>query len=116
MAVVAVAGNDAVLAGFKRRLQADRHRFLANVEVTEPADQPEAIELAGLFLEPADQQHLLVEMQQLVIAGGVTRICLMRLLQAAQSEGFVAGGSLGRRLAARSGLGQFRIPWGVELR
>jgi hypothetical protein len=32
--------------------------------VAEAADQAQAIELAGLFLEPADEQHLLVETQQ----------------------------------------------------
>ena len=37
---------------------ADHHRLLADVEVAEAADQAHAVHLPGLFLEPADQQHL----------------------------------------------------------
>jgi hypothetical protein len=38
----------------------------------------------------------------------------MRLLQAAQCEVFFAGCGLGWRFAARSWLGQCRIPWGLS--
>ena len=55
------------LLAVERRLQADRDRFLADIEVAEAADQAEAVELAGLLLEAADQQHLLVEFEQLVL-------------------------------------------------
>ena len=61
VAMVAVAGDDAVLADRHRGLQADRDRFLADVEVAEAADQPEAVKLPGALLEAADEQHLLVE-------------------------------------------------------
>ena len=61
VAVVAIAGDDAVLADRHRRLQPDRDRFLADVEVAEAADQAEAVELPRPLLEAADEQHLLVE-------------------------------------------------------
>ena len=43
VAMVAVAGDDAVLAGLERRLDADRDRFLTDIEVAEAADQAQAI-------------------------------------------------------------------------
>ncbi len=55
VAVIAIAGDDAVPIRVERRLQPDRHRFLTDIEVAKPADQAEAVKLAGLFLEPADQ-------------------------------------------------------------
>ena len=67
VAVVAIAGDDAVASDLHRRLQADRDRFLADVEVAEAADQAEAVELPGALLEAADEQHLLVEVEQLVL-------------------------------------------------
>src|SRR4029077_16595546 len=53
MAVVAVAGDDLV-AFLDRHLHADHHGLLADIEVADPADQPHAVHLAGLFLEPPD--------------------------------------------------------------
>src|SRR4028118_2343046 len=38
VAMVAIAGDDAVLADGHRRLKPDRHRFLADIEVAEPPD------------------------------------------------------------------------------
>src|SRR5262245_27827622 len=67
MTMVAIAGNDAVTTHLHRRLQSDRYRFLADVEVAEAANQSEAIELAGALLEAADEQHLLVEIEQLFL-------------------------------------------------
>jgi hypothetical protein len=57
--VVAIGGDDlvAVLLG---HLHADDDRFLADVEVAEAADEAHAVELARLFLEAADQQHLAI--------------------------------------------------------
>ncbi len=46
-------------------LQPDRDRFLADIEVAEAADQPEAVKLPRALLEAADEQHLLVEIEQL---------------------------------------------------
>ena len=66
--VIAIAGDDAVLADGHRRLQPDSDRFLADVEVAEAADQPEAVELPRALLEAADEQHLAIELEQLVLA------------------------------------------------
>ena len=90
MAMVAIAGDDAVAPDLHRRLQADGDRFLADVEVAETADQPEAVELAGALLEPADEQHLLVEVEQLVLASLVA----LRLGRAFPTE--AAGRALAR--------------------
>ena len=79
MAVVAVAGDDAV-AGLQRVLDADGHRLLADVEVAEAADQAHAVELAGLLLEAADQQHLAVVAEQILGGWGPA---LARRLRAA---------------------------------
>ena len=114
MAVVTIAGNDAVLAHFQRRLQPDRNRFLSDIEVAETADQAEAVQLPGLFFKPPDQEHLPVEFEELLIACGKARIGLMRNLQAAESEIFLTVNSLGRHFAARNGLGQCRIPRGLD--
>ena len=63
--MVAVAGDHAV-ARLQRVLDADRHGLLADIEVAEAADQAHAVELAGLLLEAADQQHLAVVAEQLL--------------------------------------------------
>ena len=57
VAVVAVGGDDLV-ALLERHLHADDDGLLADVEVAEAADEAHAVELAGLLLEAADQQHL----------------------------------------------------------
>ena len=57
VAVVAVAGDD-LIALLERHLHADDDGFLADIEMAEAADQPHAVELAGLFLEAPDQQHV----------------------------------------------------------
>jgi len=56
MAVIAVAGNDLV-ARLDRHLRAGDDRLLADIEVAETADQSHAIELPGLLLEAANEQH-----------------------------------------------------------
>ena len=61
--MIAVAGDDAVVAFLKRRLQPDCDCFLANIKVAEPADEAEPVKLAGLFLEPANQHHLFVKLE-----------------------------------------------------
>src|SRR3546814_21016402 len=48
VAMVAIAGDDAVLVAVERRLQPDRAGFLSDIEVAEAADQAETIELARL--------------------------------------------------------------------
>ena len=67
MAVVAIAGDDLV-AFLSRHLHADHHGFLADIEMAEPADQAHAVHLAGLLLEPADQQHLAVGLELPLLA------------------------------------------------
>ena len=59
VAVVAIGCND-LIALVDRHLHADHHGLLADVEVAEAADQAHAVELAGLLLEAADEQHLAV--------------------------------------------------------
>ena len=63
MAVVAIGGDDLVAVG-QRHLHADDDGLLADVEMAKAADQAHAVELAGLFLEAADQQHVAVGFQQ----------------------------------------------------
>ena len=73
MAMVAVTGDHRILVAVERRLQTHRHGFLADIEVAETADQAEAVKLARLFFEAADQEHLLVEIQQLFL-GSLERL------------------------------------------
>ena len=49
-----------------RHLHADDDGFLADIQVAEAADQAHAVELAGLFLEPPDQQHGAIRFHQRV--------------------------------------------------
>jgi hypothetical protein len=69
--MVAIAGDHRVLVAVERGLQADRNGFLADIEMAEAADETEAVELAGFFFEAADEQHLLVEFEQLLLGGFV---------------------------------------------
>ena len=57
MPVVAVSGYD-LIALLQGHLHADHDGFLADIEMAEAADRAHAVELAGLFLEAADQQHV----------------------------------------------------------
>jgi hypothetical protein len=63
MTVVAVARQHVVL-GLGRVVHADRHRLLAVAQVAEAADLLQAVELARLFLETADEQHRIVHRMQ----------------------------------------------------
>src|ERR1700722_16504762 len=53
MPVIAVSGYDLV-ALLPGHLHPHDDRFLADIEVAESADRTHSVELAGLFLEPAD--------------------------------------------------------------
>ena len=77
MTMVAIAGDDPVAPDLERGLETDRDRLLADIEVTEAADQTEAVKLPGFFLEPANEQHLPVEFEQFLL-GGVIRLGLGR--------------------------------------
>jgi hypothetical protein len=63
VAVVAIAGDNGILAG-DRRLHADDDRLLADIEMAEAADQAHAVHLARLLLEAADQQHVAIVFEQ----------------------------------------------------
>jgi glyoxylase-like metal-dependent hydrolase (beta-lactamase superfamily II) len=57
VAVVTVPGYDLV-ALLQGHLHPDHDGFLADLEMAEAADRAHAVELAGLFLEAADQEHI----------------------------------------------------------
>src|SRR5690606_20698092 len=109
--MIAIAGDNAVLARLQRRLDAHRNRFLADIEVTETADEPQAVKLSRLLLEPADQHHLAIEFQQFFL----TRLIINRLLRTVPfmiapgwGFGFLrAGGGSMRRGWSRQGLYPF---------
>ncbi len=65
VAVIAI-GGDHLVAGLERHLHADDDGLLADVEVAEAADVPHAVELPGLLLEAADEQHAAVGVELLV--------------------------------------------------
>src|SRR6202161_2898139 len=67
VAVVAVAGDHLVGIAL-RHLHPDDDGFLTDVKVAESADQAHAIQLAGLFLEAADQEHLPQRVEFLFLA------------------------------------------------
>ena len=71
MPVVAVSGYD-LIALFQGHLHADDDGFLADIEMAEAADRAHAVELAGLFLEPPDQQHV-AQRAQFLISGEFRR-------------------------------------------
>ena len=64
--MVAIGGDDLV-ALLQRHLHADDHRFLADIKVAEAADEAHAVELAGLLLEAADQQHAAIGGEFLIL-------------------------------------------------
>src|SRR5207244_12396510 len=57
VAMIAVSGYD-LIALLQGHLHPDHDGFLADIKVAETADRAHAVELAGLFLEAADQQHV----------------------------------------------------------
>src|SRR6478672_7050040 len=69
MAMIAIAGDDAVLAGRQRRLQPDRDRLLTDIEMAETADQAEPIKLPGALLEAPDEEHLPIIFEQFRLRG-----------------------------------------------
>ena len=66
VAVIAVTG-DHLIPVLLGHLHADNHGFLTNVQVAEAPYQTHAVELAGLFLKPADEQHLAVGVELLIL-------------------------------------------------
>ncbi len=70
VAVLAVGAGDVVVRA-QGREAADRDRLLPDVEVAEAADLAEAVGLAGLLLEVADEHHLPEPAAVLVRPGGI---------------------------------------------
>ena len=70
--VVAIGAED-VVVGLERGHRANRHRLLADPQVTEPADLLEGVHLGAALLEAAAEQHLpqQVQLQVLRQGGGV---------------------------------------------
>src|SRR5262249_6719669 len=64
VAVIAITGDHLITIAHGE-LHAHHDGFLTDIEATETANQPHAIHLARLFLEPADQEHL-AEREQLL--------------------------------------------------
>ncbi len=66
VAMVAVGGDDLV-AVLQRRLHADDDGFLADIKVAEPTNQAHAVQLTRLLLKPADEQHVAIGAEQLLL-------------------------------------------------
>jgi hypothetical protein len=62
--VIAVSGYD-LIALFQGHLHPDDDGFLTYIEMAEPANGAHSVKLAGLFLKPADQQHVAQRLQLL---------------------------------------------------
>jgi hypothetical protein len=69
VAVVAI-GGDHLVALLHRHFHADDDRFLADIKMAEPADVTHAVKLARLLLEAADQQHVLIGLEVLILGEG----------------------------------------------
>src|SRR5262249_39932613 len=93
MAVVAVSGDDCV-APLDRHLHADDDGFLTDIEMAEAADQPHAVYLSGLLLQPANEQHVAISVKLLLLI----EVSYLRR----RFDGYPAqGGGLSRWSAAR---------------
>jgi hypothetical protein len=55
---VLAIGRDHVVVVAQGGERADRHRFLADVEMTEAADFAQRVRFGGFLFEPTDQEHL----------------------------------------------------------
>jgi hypothetical protein len=71
VSVIPVAGYD-LIALLQGHLHADHHGLLPDIEVAEAADRTHAIELAGLFLETPDQEHV-AERSEVLFPGELRR-------------------------------------------
>ena len=89
--MIAVAGYHTVFARRQCRLQPHRNRLLADVEMAKAADQTQPVKLPSALFKAADQQHLLVEMEQLFVGSGKPLGKIVRLLEAAQRKSIIGG-------------------------
>ncbi len=110
--MVAIPGDHTVVPFLEGGLKTHSDSFLADVEMAEPADQAETVELARLLFKAANQDHLLVELQQFLITGIVALVVRMRLLETPQGEGRFFG-YVGRndRLGPDHGRGRTLNGW-----
>ncbi|MCY1241959.1 hypothetical protein D9M72_548930 [compost metagenome] len=69
-------GSDDLIAFLQRCLHANNNGFLTDVEMAEAADETHTIKLTGLFFETADQQHLTIGGQFLLLVEVCRRRCL----------------------------------------
>ena len=82
-------GQEAVAIGLQSALDSDKDSVITGYRdhghMLAYGIDPKVImaELTGLFLEPADEQHLLVKVQQLIRLGLITALLLESVLQAA---------------------------------
>src|SRR5262249_43301398 len=90
--MVAIAGNDGV-ARLDCHLHPDDDRLLPDIEVAKSPDQAHAVELTRLLLEPADQQHLAIGAQLLLLIelGNLGRLLLRPTRASRLGRWFVAG-------------------------
>jgi hypothetical protein len=94
VAVVAITGDDLVTL-LQRHLHADNDSFLADIKVTEAADEAHAVKLAGLLLETPDLQHFAIGLQVVFLGefgdGAAVEVFFNRLsrrLAAGRGRGF----------------------------
>ena len=80
MPVIAIPGYD-LIAFLQGHLHPDDDGFLADIEMAEAADRTHAVELAGLLLETADQQHV-AQRGELLLPGEFRRRAVTLLLTA----------------------------------
>lgn len=90
MSVIAIAGDD-LIALLQGHLHANYHGLLADIEVAEAADRAHAIELAGLLLEPPDQEHV-AERLQLLLLGELRGRTAVGLVLLSACGGFLGCG------------------------
>ena len=60
----------------QRHLHADDDGFLADIQMAEAADEAHAVELTGLLLEAANQQHVAIGLEFLFLGKLERRGCL----------------------------------------
>ncbi len=109
---VITVSRDHLIALLRGHLHADDDGLLADVEMAEAADQAHAVHLAGLLLEAADEQHLAIGVELLVL--GELRAGLAGLILGSAFRGAAGtAGSKGHR-CLRTVLASLLTQRGVE--
>ena len=131
MAMVAIARGE-LIALARRHFRADDDGLLADVEMAEAADDAHAVQLPGLLLEAADEQHLAKGAKLLLaresrngLSGARAIACIRhRLFPASQAVIWRTSGTIPESLVQRRGTadafggqrGAQDALFGVELR